>query len=476
MPDVAPHRARVACLLLSLFAAPLAAQSTHDILQSDYRKAREAALFDAGQDHLELGSWARKHGLVPQATTEFLRAVEVSEGKNAGAQQVLGIMRGLGDAFWRGEPKHPAKATVADYGHRAAALELHTRKARIDLAQRAARAGMPDESREQWLAVLRLGGKLEYDDKDAPRIDGVAVPAELAGWLQEQTTKVDGRRTFEPGGAKAPRVGGMHEAANDLLIVRTDLDEERGKALLALGTALWPALQERLDGAPTRRLALLVFAHKSDYDAYLDVRGLGVLKAARGAADYGNGQTLICGDGLGDPELHAIALHELSHLFFYGTAPAFLPDWYAEGFAETFGGQGTFTWDGKALQTGGLLDRGRLDDLRKAPLPLRELLAADAAKLLATDHDKGLRFYAEAWALQRFLRGEKTPWQAKFRQWEAQCRCLVLGAPQGSAPQGNAQLSGRFGDPSQAQVQFERLFGPDLDELETAFRDWLAKL
>src|SRR5262249_9718447 len=156
-------------------------------------------------------------------------------------------------------------------------------------------------------------------------------------------------------------------------------------------------------------------------------------------------QTLICGEGLADPELQAVALHELSHLFFYGTAPAFLPDWYAEGFAETFGGQGTFTWDGKALQTGGLFDRRPIDGLRKAPLPLRELLAADASRLLATDHDKGMRFYTESWALQRFLRGEKTAWQGRFRQWEAQCRGAVLGAPQGGASQGSATMSGRIG-------------------------------
>ena len=66
---------------------------------------------------------------------------------------------------------------------------------------------------------------------------------------------------------------------------------------------------------------------------------------------------------------------------FFGTAPAFLPDWYAEGFAESFGGQGTFTWDGKTLQTGGLLAKHRLAALQQAPLPLRELLAGSSGRL-----------------------------------------------------------------------------------------------
>ena len=42
-------------------------------------------------------------------------------------------------------------------------------------------------------------------------------------------------------------------------------------------------------------------------------------------------------------------------------------------------------------------------------------------------------------------------------------------------PQG-ARHGARFGDPSQAQAQFDRLFGGDLDQLEAAFREWLAKL
>ena len=50
-------------------------------------------------------------------------------------------------------------------------------------------------------------------------------------------------------------------------------------------------------------------------------------------------------------------LHELSHLFWFGCAPVAMPDWYAEGFAESFGGQGTFTWDGAKLAIGGLMRR-----------------------------------------------------------------------------------------------------------------------
>ena len=455
------------CASLLLLLAPLPAQSTREMLQTDYYKAREAALFDASQRHLELGSWARKQWLVPQATSQFLRAVEVGEGRNQGAITVLGLMRGYGDAFWRGNKKKPPASLLADYERRATAIERQSRKARAELAQRAARASMADESRLQWLAVLRLGGVLDYDSKGNAKIDGEAIPAELADWLGQQTTKVNGgQRAFEAAGASAPRLEGLCEQKSDKLIVRTDLGMEQARALHALGTALWPVLQDRLDGAPTRPLGLYVFEQRRDYEAYLDARGLGIHKAARGLADYGTFQTLVCAEGLPDADLQAITLHELSHLFFFGTAPAFLPDWYAEGFAETFGGQGTFTWDGKTLQTGGPMARHRLLALQQEPLPLRELLAADAAALLAADQPKGLRFYAEAWALQRFLREDRNPWGARFLHWEAQCRGAVLGAPEG----------GRYGDTSGARAVFDRLFSSDLDQLEAAFGEWLAKL
>ena len=247
------------------------------------------------------------------------------------------------------------------------------------------------------------------------------------------------------------------------MILRTDLSAERCQQLHTLASALLPSLQERLQGAPTRPLLLLVFGKRTTFDAYL--KSLGTATAGSGLCDYGSYQTIVSAEGLPDAELHAMVLHELSHLFFWGTAPAAMPDWYAEGFAESFGGQGTFTWDGKQLQLGLVMQKDRLDAMRNKPLPLRELLESSAERLLGSDRDKGLRFYAQSWALQRFLRQPGGAWEKRFEHWESLCRGAVLGAAEG-----------RYGDAKAAQDQFLRLFGKDLDLIEQQFLAWLPTL
>jgi hypothetical protein len=458
---------------LSFLAVPFAAcglllgQNSHDLKVADYQKQKERASFEAGQRHLEIGSWARKAKLVPQATTQFLRAVAVSDGKNQGATTVLGIMRAYGDAFWRGERKKPEASVLALYERQALDADRRDRKEQMELARKAADCELLDAAKEHCTAALRFGGRLAIDDKGHAKVDGENVPAVLSEWIAQQTIKVnDGERTFDAASGAAASLANLREQRSDRLVVRTDLPGETLKELHALATALLPHLQARLDGAPTRPLGLFVFARQADYAAYLQARGLGDCVSVAGLADYGSFQTLICAEGKGDEELRALMLHELSHLFFFGVAPAAMPDWYAEGFAESFGGQGTFTWDGKTLKVGGKMRADRIADLKTAPLPLRELLAGDALKLMVGEREKGLRFYVQSWALQRFLLEKDNPWQDRFQTWEANCRGAVLGAAEGR----------RFGDVQPARAVFDRMFKDDLDKMDTAFRAWLDKL
>jgi hypothetical protein len=172
----------------------------------------------------------------------------------------------------------------------------------------------------------------------------------------------------------------------------------------------------------------------------------------------------VCAEGKGDDELHALVLHELAHLFFFGVAPAAMPDWYAEGFAESFGGQGSFLFDGRTPKIGGLMRKDRLDALRAAPMPLRELLAGDAEHLWSTDRDQAVKFYTQAWALQRFLRRDGCRWQQRFADWEAECRGGALGARPGG---------GRHGDRQPAQERFTKEFGKELGDIERDFLAWL---
>jgi len=464
MHRAAPLRA----VALALLAASLVGQTSTDLLVADFYKVRTRELAEAGQRHLELGSWARKAGLVPQATAQFLRAVEVSQGKNPGAEMVLNIMRSYGDAFWRKKREHPPQALLNECEKRSAAIESKTRKAHVELAQRASKAHLDDLSKEHWLQVLKLGGELEVDDKGQWRLDGERVADDLVDWLKERSTKVNGDKVvFEVAGTAAPKLENAIERRSDKLVVRTDLPGAQADMLQALGKALWPLLEDRIDGCPSRPLRLLVFAHRADYEAYLRARQLDQHIAGRGLCDYGAWQTLINADGLAQEDLQAIVLHELSHLFFFGTAPATMPDWYAEGFAESFGAQGSFTWDGKALTVGGLLRKDRLDALKKAPLPLKDLFAGDPTRLLATAPDQAHLYYAQCWALLRFLSEDQCPWNARFEHFEGKCRGQVLGAPEGRLPMGSPEASKKV---------FQDLFAQDLDKMEQAFKDWLAKL
>jgi hypothetical protein len=104
--------------------------------------------------------------------------------------------------------------------------------------------------------------------------------------------------------------------------------------------------------------------------------------------------------------------------------------------------------------------------VKKEPLALRLLLAGDPARLLAQDRDRGLRFYAQCWALQRFLRTTDNPWKARFQWWEDECRGALRGV----------DSTAKYGNPGPAAQSFERLFGKDLDALEKAFLAWLATL
>jgi hypothetical protein len=144
-----------------------------------------------------------------------------------------------------------------------------------------------------------------------------------------------------------------------------------------------------------------------------------------------------------------------------------MPDWYAEGFAESFGGQGTWTWDGVTLALGGLMAAERLEAMRKEPMPLRKLVDVRAAVLLGTDRAKGIDRHTQCWALHRFLRDPDCPWAVRFAFFEDECRGQALGAPEGEQ---------RAPNPVPAGVEFTRLFGQDLDDLDAAFRAWLARL
>jgi hypothetical protein len=161
-------------------------------------------------------------------------------------------------------------------------------------------------------------------------------------------------------------------------------------------------------------------------------------------------------------------LHELAHLFQYGVTPVVMPSWYSEGFAESFGGTGAWTWDGATLTVTGDPPPARRAALAapEAYLPLRTLLDADALELITKDRARARSFYDESWALYRYLKtAAPKDVAAQFALWEAQCRGAALGAEAGK-PESR--------DTAPASALFRARLGGRLDEIEKGFREWLA--
>jgi hypothetical protein len=441
------------------------AQSANDINVRAYEKKLKEELLQTGQRHVDLGWGLRKSGLIPQCTYQLVLAVELSEGQHAGAKMVLNTVRAYKDAFWKSKRKKPMLGAQKSYEKKAAGLVKKDMLGQVKLARAAKKAKLTGKMTAHLVKVMRYGGKITFN-KSGAKIEGFKVEDELAKWLSEQTvTLKNGERRFEPAGKGAPRLEGLEEVADAHLIVRTDLDAAAAKELHALGSALWSPLQKRLAGAPTRALRLIVFAKKVDYDAYLKATGYGGV-TSKGLCDYGTFQTLVCAEGLESGSLNALVLHELSHLFFFGSSPVAMPDWYSEGFAESFGGQGTFAWNGKALTVGGLIRSDRLDAIQKDPMTLAQILAGNAMNLLSQNHDKAMRFYAMSWALQRFLMTGDNQLRKRFLDWEAKCRGELLGS----------QSTWNFGSAGSATKAFLAEFRRDMPLTEKAFQAWLADL
>jgi hypothetical protein len=461
--------------LVLVLAVALPAQSARDVKIADYHKQVTRHHADAAQGYIDIATWARKVGLVPQSTTLFLRAKAVSQGKHPAADQLVSLMQTYGDAFWRKKHQKPVRALVSDCDRRVRTADERTRRSHVRIAQLALGIENETDAREHCRAAMALGAEVTVDADGNYKLDRLSLPEEFAAILKSETVADNkGRRRFEPAaaGGAALQLDGFHSHEDEKLLVRTDLGSERAQKLHELGSALLPHIENRIDGAPSRQLVLLVFAKRVGYDDYLRARKLE--NHAAGLADYGGFQTLVCAEGKGDDELHALVLHELSHLFFWGTAPAVLPDWYAEGFAESFGGQGTFAYDGKTLAVGGPMAEHRLLALKQSPIAIRDLLALDAHSLWHDEPEKALRSYTAAWAFQRMLLRDGSKWREDFLAWERQCRSAVLGAVVFS-PMGLAGAP-RPGSAAAATQKFEVLFGKHLDAIDKEFQAYVQGL
>ena len=459
----------VGVLVLALAAVSLGAQQK---ARAEFERRRTRALAENGQRHLELGSWARDAGLVPQATSEFLLAVEVAEGKNPGALRVLGIMRSLDERFWTKKRKRPGKALLRQYTKRARKAREKDRAGRWKVARYAHGHDLDAEALREFTALVGDRDEaLEVDGRGRIVLDVGAIPTDISERILAKAVKVEEQLYVQdeelPG---LPDASKIHEVSTVELRVRGTIDKGRVVALHALGTALLPQLEEHVGGRPVERVKVFVFATRAEYGVYLAANAMQRYGKAGGFADYGAQQAIVCAEGCDDTGLQGLFLHELAHLYDYQVAPAAFPSWYREALAESIGGRGAFSFDGAQLTLGGAMNATRRQQLANGidAFSVRRLLADDAGALFASDVARAQRFYVEAWGFYEFLRtsaGEGVA--ARLDVWEAMCRGKAVGAQPRRPGERKRTL-----DEREARELFEGMFGAELDDLERRFKDW----
>lgn len=462
---------RLALLALALFGGVAYARAQSKALEQFEAKLRELDL-EQSQRHLEYGLELRKQGMTAQAAQQIVLAAEVGRGLNPGATTVLGIMREYDAAFWKRFGDKPTPGKAAAYERKARALELDGQRDRLKLANWAESRELIPQSQAIYHRLLELAdGALQFDEQDRLVLAAGTIPPAPSRRIKEAAITINERLYLRDELlAKLQGLEKIVEVSDDVLRVRTTLDDGATRELHAIGAALVPELTRTLGVGLRERLALFVFATRVEYEAALDAIGLGERRIVTGVASAQPRVALVCAEGL-DPEiLRGVCLHELTHQYVQITSRSVFPGWFHEGFAETYGGGGTYTWvDGK-LTFGGKLPEFRLAPMRAADgcIPLREFLGADPFERWRAGHEDGLRYYAQAWAFVRYLReGAGGAIALRFEQWQMRCMGQALGYGGAS---GGAQPH------SAAHALFMEMFAEDLDRLDAGFREYAREL
>ncbi|MCP5021777.1 MAG: hypothetical protein GY930_08360 [bacterium] len=439
--------------------------------KAEFPGRKRKVLIEAGHRHLKLGVWCRNKGLNSQATMEFLRAVEVAEHQHPGAKKVLDIMQGYGDAFWQKRRKSFPKGLLSNYEKRLEKVLQKNAKERLGLAKWATEFGLKEGEHEFRALVALKDAPLEFDKKERIKIAGGTVPKELSKVIREEAVKINERLWLRDEFlALLPDVEAIQEVETKRIRVRTTGSTGQAQQVLDACTALLPVLAKDTGAQPTERLQVFLFSKEGEYAAYLTASGMTQFQNAKGFAMSSSRTAYLNTFAISDGDVRALALHEVTHLFVFGFTRTRMPDWYNEGFAETYGGQGCHTLDEATFEFHQVMVPHRLARLRSGEglIPLKDLLTAKALTRRANP-EQGLDFYAQSWAFLRFLRiGAGGDARKKLELWEAICRGKALGAvldkPTESA------------DVLPAQALFAELFDSDLVELEADFLIFLKAL
>lgn len=455
-------------LTFMLFAGTLADVEKD---RAKFEKMQRVILVEAGQRHLKLGLWCRDKGLTTQSAFEIVRAVEVSDGQYYPASQVLRVMRQYDQAFWK-KRKAGGSALRKSYDSKATKLRKEDQEEWLDLAAWAWKRDLREESLGLYRQLLLATGEaLQFDPKERLVLEFGNVPADAAAVIREEAIEINDKLYLRDEFLAAlPDIGSIHEVDGGGLRVRSPAALEELEVLHRLGLALLPHLEEELQARPARRMDLFLFPTRAGYEGWLDAAGMSGHKAGSGLAEPRSFVAIVCSEGLDEDVVSALVLHELTHLFWYGSSPSVMPDWFDEGLAETYGGHGSFRWEGESLVVAEKLHERELARLRdpEALFSVTELLVGDALAELTADKERGRLFYVQSWALLRFFReGADKKLRARFETWVAMCVGSAAGAEAGKPRTRNRQP---------ASQSFGTMFGDDMPAIEDAFYTWLETL
>jgi len=455
--------------LALILAAPLLQGRREDAI-ADFKKERMRVLLLSGQRHLEYGLELRKKGLTLQAAAQIQMAVEASQGRNPAAELVLNLMRAYEDEFWKRKIEKPTRERLEAYESRAQKLREEDREAHLDLVKWAVRADIEEQAYDELRELLlEIDEPLVFDERERLVVMGKPLAGAVAERVKAGAIEINGQPYVRDAFLRrVPEVTRIYEKSSPELRVRSTRSLADAEELHAAASQLLPILRDDLGAVPERRLQLCVLGERKHFNAYLDMSGLSAHKAADGFADRVNGTAFLCPEGSTEDYVLGLALHELAHLYQYSVSPAVLPSWYLEGCAESYGGAGTFRWDGKALLVRGTMAPARLEELRAGVLPLAELLDGEALAMLSSDKLTARRFYCESWAFLRYLeQGAGPEIAARFQRWRTLCFGSAAGAQFDKPYETDASASRKL---------FRDIFAKDLPTLEEGFGAWLNAL
>lgn len=477
--------ARVLCIVvvalaafgaLPVLAGPSFAQAKPTGAAALHAEKREKLVVDQSQRHLEYGLELRKQGLPTQAAAQIVLAAEIGHGKNAGADLVLRIMRQYDASFWKRHGSHPSKSKIEAYEKKARELLLRDEKERLDLANWGEARGV--DTHADYVAILLARDEpLLFDAKGQIVLASGTIPKEPSEKIRADAVTINGALYVRDELlAKLASVKAIYEVTTDALRVRTTTSLADAKDLHAMCTQLLPELEKDMGAKPARRLPVYVFGKREEYDASLDALDLADHKIATGLAAQSPLVALACSQDDPPDVARGVVLHELTHLYGFAVSYSVFPSWYAEGYADMFGGTDTFAWDGTKLTVLGLLSRSRIEALKQdgGTMKLRDLLDADQLEQWRRGKEFGLAFYAQSWAFLRWLRSAAPDdVRERFEQWEDRCRGQALGYEVGAS---RAALNRPGGARKAATDLLLELFGKDLAKIEDGFHAWLATL